>query len=179
MSNHTNDGLRVHTLDEAAAILRCEASWLEEQVREGKFPYLRLSGSFLFSSAHLAAIIAMRETSGTAPPATVRHLPALAWTTAEAAALLRCKPSWLLEKARRKEIPSTMLSGSYHFTDAHLAETIRIFETLPARGGTPAARASRSPGAVQAAPRDRGQEPLKARPPRTPRGRAVRGSRDE
>jgi hypothetical protein len=175
MSNHTNDELRVHTLDEAAAILRCEASWLEEQAREGKFPYLRLSGSFLFSSAHLAAIIAMRETPGTAPPATVRHLPAVAWTTPEAATLLRCTRSWLEEKARRKEIPYTRLSGSYHFTGEDLAEIIGIFKERPRSPGTPGPRVSRPRGAAQPELQDRGDH-LEPRPPRNPRGRAVYGN---
>jgi hypothetical protein len=175
MSNHTNDDLRVHTLDEAAAILRCEASWLEEQAREGKFPYLRLSGPFLFTSAHLAAIITMRETPGTAPPATVRHLPALAWTTPEAATLLRCTRSWLEEKARRKEIPYTRLSGAYHFTGEDLGEIIQIFKERPRSQGSPGPRAPRTQGTAPPLLQARGVD-LSPSPPRNPRGRAVHGS---
>jgi excisionase family DNA binding protein len=158
---------RVYTADEAAAILKCEAIWLTEKARARQVPYLDLAGSCLFTGAHLAAIIAMHEVLPDTRAAVTERRPALAWTTAEAAELLRCKPSWLQEKARRREIPYTMLGGAYHFSDAHLAEVIRIFEELPRSAPAPAAPASRSP---RTAP-DRGQPTLKARPPRKPRGR--------
>lgn len=100
-----------------------------------------------------------------------RHLrPArVAWTKDEAAARLGVTVSWLEEMARRKRIPYTLLSGSYHFTDEHLATIVKAFEVLP-RAAAPApaaaapvkrARASRQPGpgAAQA-------EILTARPPR-------------
>ena len=68
----------------------------------------------------------------------------LAWTAAEAAELLRCKASWLRRKARCHEIPCTMLGRAYHFSDAHLAEVIRILEKLPCGTPAPALPASRT-----------------------------------
>jgi hypothetical protein len=70
-----------------------------------------------------------------------------AWTTTEAARKLGCKPSWLQEKARRREIPYTMLSGAYHFTSAHLDEIAAIYEVRPR--GAPATAAPASPAAAQ------------------------------
>lgn len=48
-----------------------------------------------------------------------------------------CKASWLRTKARKGEIPSLWI-GKYAFTDAHIAEIIRICER-PARKAKPAA----------------------------------------
>ena len=81
----------------------------------------------------------------------------------EAAAILRCKPSWLREKARRREIPHTVIGGSYRWTSDHLAAIVRLGERVP-----PSAAAStrrRRTSATQEA----GQL-LRARPPRRPRG---------
>lgn len=128
MSENSNE-LRVYTIEEAAAILRCEPSWLEEQTRERKVPYLRLAGSQGFTGGRLAAIVAAHEVLPEARRDAVLRRPALAWTAAEAAELLRCKASWLRRKARCHEIPCTMLGGAYHFSDAHLAEVIRILES--------------------------------------------------
>ena len=165
MSENSNE-LRVYTIEEAAAILRCEPSWLEEQTRERKVPYLRLAGSQGFTGGRLAAIVAAHEVLPEARRDAVLRRPALAWTAAEAAELLRCKASWLRRKARCHEIPCTMLGGAYHFSDAHLAEVIRILEKLPCGAPAPALPASRTP---LIAP-DPVQPALKARPPRKPRG---------
>ncbi|MEW2353068.1 hypothetical protein [Spirillospora sp. NPDC029432] len=50
------------------------------------------------------------------------------YTKEEAAKILRVKVSWLERRAAARQIPFTMLSGSYRFTDAHLAEIVRINE---------------------------------------------------
>jgi hypothetical protein len=79
----------------------------------------------------------------------------------EASVILRCKPSWLKAKARERKIPFTMIGGGYRWTDAHLAEIIRLGEVMPA---VPAQRSRRS--ADPACP----QVPLlQARPPRRAR----------
>lgn len=52
-------------------------------------------------------------------------------STEEAAALLHCTESWLKEKARRREIPHTLIGGRYGFTDEHIAEIIAQFERRP------------------------------------------------
>lgn len=158
--------LRAYTVDEAADILSCEPGWLEELAHQGKVPYAELSGSCHFSSAHLASIVAMHERL----PASVQAAAAVstprAWNTDEAAELLRCKASWLKEQARQDRIPYVKLSGSYHFTDDHLTEIIRIFEVRP-REVTPP-RAPRRPVLPEPAP-GREYVPLKARLPRTSR----------
>ena len=50
--------LAVHTLDEAAAILRVKPSWLERQAAARKIPFTMLGGSYRFTADHLAAIVA-------------------------------------------------------------------------------------------------------------------------
>ena len=79
----------------------------------------------------------------------------------EASVILHCKASWLKAKARERKIPFTMIGGAYRWTDAHLAEIVRLGEVAPA---VPAQR-SRRP-ADPAGP----QAPLlQARPPRRAR----------
>lgn len=169
----TDQKLRVYTADEAAAVLKCDAGWLTEQARKREVPYLEFSGSCNFTGTHLEMIVAMREVLPAGMTAVRARRPALAWTTAEAAELLRCKPSWLEEKARRKEIPYTKLSGSYHFSDNHLAEVFRIFEVNPRSEATPPPAAPRRSRTSQAAPAAREQTQLKPRPPRKPGTRAA------
>lgn len=87
----------------------------------------------------------------------------------EAAAMLRCRPSWLKEKARRREIPFTMIGGSYRWTAAHLAEIVRLGEQ---EASEPLRRSTRQVAAIapdESAPR------LRARPPRRARAPSARG----
>lgn len=56
----------VHTLDEAAAILRVKSSWLERQAAARKIPFTMLGGSYRFTSAHLIVIIRQFEQRPTA-----------------------------------------------------------------------------------------------------------------
>jgi hypothetical protein len=74
-----------------------------------------------------------------------------------AADVLRCRASWLREKARRREIPFTMVGGSYRWTADHLAEIVRLFEQSPAPQ-TPRRRAMPAGEVVT--------QLLRARPPR-------------
>ena len=53
--------LAIHTLDEAAAILRVKPSWLERQAAARKIPFTMLGGSYRFTADHLAAIVAQHE----------------------------------------------------------------------------------------------------------------------
>lgn len=57
------DRLSVHTLEEAAAILRVKKSWLERQAAARKIPFTMLGGSYRFTAAHLAAIVRIHEKS--------------------------------------------------------------------------------------------------------------------
>jgi hypothetical protein len=79
----------------------------------------------------------------------------------QAAEILRCTAAWLKEKARKREIPFTMLAGAYRFTDTHLAEIIRIHEQAPAE---PPLRQQNRRAAV-----DADLLVLRARPPRRAR----------
>ena len=157
----------VYTVEESAEILRCEPGWLEEQAQQGKIPHTILGGSLLFTSGHLAAIVAIHERL---PPSLPGAAP-LAWSTAEAAEMLRCSASWLKEQARSGTIPYVKLSGSYHFTGAQLAEIIRIFGAQPRVASSP--RAPGRPAPVRT-PLGGQAATLKARSPRGPRRRPAR-----
>jgi excisionase family DNA binding protein len=52
-------------------------------------------------------------------------------TAEEIASALRVSESWVKERARRREIPFTLVGGSYRFTEAHLEEIVQIFEQRP------------------------------------------------
>lgn len=116
--SENSDELRVHGAEEAAVVLRRVAGWLDEQSRQG-------------GTSHLLLV-------ATGPPR-------VAWTADEAAGLLGCTASWLREKARRREIPYTMLGGAYHFSGAHLAAVMSTFEELPRSGRAAAAHTPRTP----------------------------------
>jgi len=53
--------IAVHTIDEAAAILRVKPSWLERQAAARKIPFTMLGGSYHFTSDHLITIIRQFE----------------------------------------------------------------------------------------------------------------------
>lgn len=53
--------LAVHTLDEAAVILRVKPSWLERQAAARRIPFTMLGGSYRFTADHLIAIIRQFE----------------------------------------------------------------------------------------------------------------------
>jgi excisionase family DNA binding protein len=53
--------IAVHTLDEAATILRVKPSWLERQAAARKIPFTMLGGSYRFTPDHLIAIIRQFE----------------------------------------------------------------------------------------------------------------------
>jgi len=53
--------LAIHTLDEAATILRVKPSWLERQAAARKIPFTMLGGSYRFTADHLAAIVTQHE----------------------------------------------------------------------------------------------------------------------
>lgn len=91
-------------------------------------------------------------------------LPSL-YTAKEIADSLRVSESWVKERARRREIPFTLVGGAYRFTEAHLEQIIEIFEQRP----------ESTAGQVVTAPRRRVQPrpeaasavvPLQARQPR-------------
>jgi excisionase family DNA binding protein len=53
--------IAVHTLDEAATILRVKPSWLERQAAARRIPFTMLGGSYRFTADHLTAIITQFE----------------------------------------------------------------------------------------------------------------------
>jgi hypothetical protein len=56
----------------------------------------------------------------------------LLYTVEEAGLILRVKPSWLTAKARKREIPCTMIGRTRMFSNANLAEILAIYEVRPA-----------------------------------------------
>jgi excisionase family DNA binding protein len=92
------------------------------------------------------------------------------YTTAEAAEILRVKPSWLERQAAARKIPFTMLGGAYRFSADHLAAIVAMHESPPAplersRGARPRRPAEHRPAQAT------GQHvaPLRARPRSGPR----------
>ena len=55
------ESIAVHTLDEAATILRVKASWLERQAAARKISFTMLGGGYRFTAEHLAVIIRQYE----------------------------------------------------------------------------------------------------------------------
>jgi len=53
--------IAVHTLDEAAAILRVKPSWLERRAAARRIPFTMLGGSYRFTADHLTAIVRQYE----------------------------------------------------------------------------------------------------------------------
>jgi hypothetical protein len=86
------------------------------------------------------------------------------------AAALGCSTWWLKERCRRREIPFVRASNkAIRFTDAHVAEIIRLLEQRPdqqgqqPRGST-TRRSANPPATGQSVTQ------LRARPPRRTRG---------
>lgn len=97
-----------------------------------------------------------------------RQRPAVhVYTAEEAAEILKCTPNWLKEHARKRKIPFTMIGGAYRWTDAHLAEIIRLGEQQP-QPTFPARSAARpKPQAADAVPALRFRpSPRRRQPPR-------------
>jgi excisionase family DNA binding protein len=91
-----NTVLVVHTLDEAAAILRVRKSWLERQAAARKIPFTMLGGAYRFTDAHLAEIVHMNEkvpSAGELKTERTRRAPQ-AWTQSNGASImpLRSRP---------------------------------------------------------------------------------------
>jgi len=55
--------ITVHTLDEAAVILRVKPSWLERQAAARRIPFAMLGGSYRFTAEHLSAIVRSTNSS--------------------------------------------------------------------------------------------------------------------
>jgi hypothetical protein len=68
-----------YTAGEAAAILKCTASWLKEQARRRRIPFTRIGGGYRWTPAHLEEIVRLGEHKPEpllAPRAAVRRAPA-------------------------------------------------------------------------------------------------------
>jgi excisionase family DNA binding protein len=94
------------------------------------------------------------------------------YTTAEAAEILRVKPSWLERQAAARSIPFAMLGGTYRFTTAHLAAIVAMHENPPPLrrviADPPPRRPARRKQADMANP---GVAPRRSRPRPAPRRR--------
>ena len=63
---------------------------------------------------------------------------------AEVARMLRCSEWWVKEQARHRRIPFCWIGGSYLFTEAHVAEIVRLFEVQPVEAAASAPSAGRA-----------------------------------
>ena len=86
----------------------------------------------------------------------------------EVASMLRCSEWWVKEQARQRRIPYCWIGGSYRFTDAHLAEIVRLFEVRPQQPAPAEPPARRATGPHLDEPTQ-----LRARPPRRARTAAI------
>jgi excisionase family DNA binding protein len=96
--------------------------------------------------------------------------PPTVHTAEEAAKILKVKQSWLERQAAARKIPFTMLGGSYHFSDHHLAEIVHMNEVTPvaAAGNTaPPPRPRQKRGTTS--PAVTTIAPLRPRPRNNPR----------
>jgi hypothetical protein len=53
--------IAVHTLGEAAVILRVKPSWLQRRAAARKIPFTMLGGAYHFTAEHIAEIVRMNE----------------------------------------------------------------------------------------------------------------------
>ena len=97
-------------------------------------------------------------------------VPATLHSAADVAKALRCSEWWVKEQARHRRIPYCWIGGSYRFTDAHLAEIVRLFEVRPTEQVSPADPPERAAARNTISAHD-GHSPvlLRARPPRRAR----------
>lgn len=72
-NENLSTALAVHTLEEAAAILRVRKSWLERQAAARRIPFTMLGGAYRFTSGHLAAIVRMHERTPCVEEGAVGH----------------------------------------------------------------------------------------------------------
>ena len=85
--------IAVHTLNEAAVILRVKPSWLQRRAAARKIPFTMLGGAYHFTAEHIAEIVRINEKL----PAATRE-PRAARRTAqerqgdETVTLLRSRP---------------------------------------------------------------------------------------
>ncbi|WP_174545658.1 helix-turn-helix domain-containing protein [Nocardiopsis dassonvillei] len=54
------------------------------------------------------------------------------YTLTQVAGQLQIKESWLRARCEGREIPFTMLGGSYRFTEEHIEAIVRQYEQKPA-----------------------------------------------
>ena len=55
------ESITVHTLDEAAAILRVKPGWLQRRAAARKIPFTMLGGAYHFTAEHVAEIVRINE----------------------------------------------------------------------------------------------------------------------
>jgi hypothetical protein len=86
-----------YTAAQAAAIIggSCKASWLKSQARSSKIPYLKIGGTYNFSSEHIAEIMSILEVRPKEQP--VARSPAAAPRPPGVAAELRVQGVPLLK----------------------------------------------------------------------------------
>lgn len=95
--------------------------------------------------------------------------PAAYYRPAEVTKLLRCSEWWIKEQARRRRIPYAWIGGSYLFTQAHIAEIVRLFEVRPKAEAPVMGRQGGAASTASIADAAGGAVLLHPRPPRRPR----------
>lgn len=75
------------------------------------------------------------------------------------------KASWLKERARRRQIPFTLVGGTYHWSEDHITAIIRQFEQAPSRTAETGVAPSRARRPAAPEPMPSSVTPLRARRP--------------
>jgi excisionase family DNA binding protein len=88
-----NGTLVIHTLAEAATILRVKQSWIERRAAARKIPFTMLGGAYHFTADHIAEIVRINEQRPAAvkDPKTTRS-KTQGRQTSETVTLLRSRP---------------------------------------------------------------------------------------
>ena len=93
------------------------------------------------------------------------------FTTAEAAAILKVKESWLEKRAAARQIPFTMLGGGYRFSSQHIQQIICAFEVSPPPVDASTIQPAPAVGRRRREPVDTPDPRVVPLRPRTPRSR--------
>lgn len=77
----------------------------------------------------------------------------LVYTLDQVADLLQVKASWIRARCEGREVPFTMLSGSYRFTPEHVEQIIALYEEKPAGRRRPTPRPATPSNVVSLEPK--------------------------
>lgn len=84
--------IAVHTLNEAAVILRVKPSWLQRRAAARKIPFTMLGGAYHFTTEHIAEIVKINEKLPAIREPKAARRKTLERQVSETVAILRPRP---------------------------------------------------------------------------------------